>query len=412
MRGHVRKRGRVWCLVVDAGDQPAQRCEAAECQRRGPAGTVRPALFWTDGKDPKKECPKCGGPLVDVMLRRQRWASGFRTRAEAQKELNRILGELGRGGDPFPEAISIREYAEHYLKSADIRPLTRKRYQIMLVGHVLPTLGGLELAKVRPAHVQAILDEMRSKKLAPRTRAGVRALLFHLFKRVVKGGLVSANPVEATDRPKAERPNLTVPEHEQLRAIREAAIGTVWEIPALLSTTTGARRGETLAVQWKDLDLETGAIRIARALQRVDGELVFTEPKTARGRREFTLPPFAVERLRKHHREQAERRLRLGEAWCDVDLVSDRGDGGPLDPSAFSHGFHRIAKKAVLPASVRLHDLRHGVGTTLIAGGLDAATVAELLGHSDPGFTLRTYVHPTTRMAAKAAAVLEEALGD
>src|SRR5207244_3076037 len=101
-------------------------------------------------------------------------------------------------------------------------------------------------------------------------------------------------------------------------------------------------RGTRLA--WARVDLDRGRVKITETLQRLPGgELAFVPPKTERARREIPLPGFAVERLRRHKRSQLERRIRLGAAWHELDLVSERGDGAPLDPDAFSHGFARIA---------------------------------------------------------------------
>ena len=70
-----------------------------------------------------------------------------------------------------------------------------------------------------------------------------------------------------------------------------------------------------------------------------DGEgpsLRFVDTKTSRTRRAVWLPAFAAERLRAHRTAQAERRLALGAAWCDLDLVCESGDGAPIDPDSFT----------------------------------------------------------------------------
>jgi hypothetical protein len=62
--------------------------------------------------------------------------------------------------------------------------------------------------------------------------------------------------------------------------------------------------------------------------------------------------------LKRHRAEQAERRLALGPAWVDLDLVSEKGDGSPIHPDVFSRWFSRQTARLGLP--IRLHDLRHG----------------------------------------------------
>ncbi|HYU38258.1 MAG TPA: tyrosine-type recombinase/integrase, partial [Acidimicrobiia bacterium] len=97
------------------------------------------------------------------------------------------------------------------------------------------------------------------------------------------------------------------------------------------------------------------------------------------------------------------------EAWVDLDLVCDRGDGGPLDPSAFTHGWARIAASVGLDG-VRLHDIRHAVATAYARSGARPSVTAAILGHANPGFTSKVYEHPDEAMlreAAEAAAKLD-----
>jgi integrase len=151
-------------------------------------------------------------------------------------------------------------------------------------------------------------------------------------------------------------------------------------------------------------------IRVVASLQRIRGELRTVEPKTPRARRSIALPPAAVAVLRRHRKEQAERQLRIGEAWQGLGFAVDRGDGRPLDPNHLSHGFVRISKRAGLPG-VRLHDLRHGFATALLVAGVHPKVASEALGHASVGFTLDTYSHVVPSMQAASATAIEAALG-
>jgi integrase len=257
-----------------------------------------------------------------------------------------------------------------------------------------------------------VLDEERAKGLSARTVVQARAVVGAAFRQAVAWGLIPANPVTATRPPRASRPALEVPNAAGLRRLIDAAVGSPWEVPILLAATTGARRGEILALRWSDLDLETGRLRVVRTLQHGEntGELVFLDPKTDRARRQLSLPPLAVERLRRHRVEQAERRLLIGSGWPDGDLVCDRGDGQPFRPDAFTRAFKRYAAQAGLPPETRLHDARHAVATTMLATGVHPAIASAVLGHSSPGFTMSTYQHVVDGMTDQAATALGDAL--
>src|SRR5262249_26669151 len=196
---------------------------------------------------------------------------------------------------------------------------------------------------------------------------------------------------------------LVVPNAHQLVRLIDAARDTKWEVPVLLSATTGARRGEVLALRWQNVDLERGRVGVRDALQRPPGgELRFVPPKTARAVRDSPLAAVAIERLRVHRVEQNRRRLALGLGWNDHDLVSEAGDGSPLDPDNYTYGFSRIAIRAGLPG-VRLHDLRHGVATALANSGTPGVVTSKMLGHASVAFTLATYTHVDDEQIERAA---------
>jgi integrase len=372
MRGHVRKRGRSWCFVIDIGRDP------------------------------------------ETQKRQQRWQSGFSTRKAAEEAMRKALGRLDAGDDPIPAKITVAQFAEQWLAHLETagkpRPSSRRRYAELLQQRVVTFIGGMRLDHIRPTHVQAVLDAATEAGLAPATVQKVRASMSSMFNMAVKWTLVSSNPVRATSTPTIRAPELITPSVAELRTLGDAAVGTTWEIPILLATTTGARRAEILGLRWSRVDLERGRVRIEETVQRVSGRLAFVPPKTEKARREIPLPRFAVERLRAHKAEHARRCLALGAGWSDLDLVCERGNGAPLDPDAFTHGFARIARAAGL-AGVRLHDCRHGVATALAKTGTPAYVTSKVLGHSSVHFTANVYQHADEETVDRALAGLEKAFG-
>lgn len=403
MKGHVRKRGSSWSYVVELGPQPAVRCE--KCDKR----------TWVEDGDTPESCPKCEGPVRSTEERRQRWVSGFRTKREAETDMRETLSRLDGGRDPFPADISLRKLAEQWLEhkvsgsGKRIRPKTAKRYGQLLHRHILPAIGSVEVGKLRPAHCRRALDDMASKGLAPRTIAQARAVLRGVLGWAVREGLVEVNVAAATEPPQiedVERPSLPA---DDLARIIDEAVGTTWEIPVLLACTVGTRRSETLGLRWSSVDLEAGEVWITEGLQRIDDELTFTPVKSHRSRRPVPLPRYTVDRLREHRKAQMERRVKAGPAWQDMNLVCERGDGGPMDPDAFTHAFKRILLRLGLPEDARLHDARHAVGDMLAkhTGG-DAVVIRDTLGHARSAFTLDTYVQGR-HSSEKARTALDEA---
>src|SRR6266542_3899055 len=300
MRGHVRKR-HTWEFIVDISPHPVS------------------------GR------------------RRQKSKSGFATRKEAESALHEFIRYVEGGGYPSPERIRLAEDLNRWLdyqRTRGIRSRTLEGYEGYIRREIVPVIGGLELAKVRPGHIRAVLARVQQRGLSAATVAQVRSVLGSALRQAVADGLIAANPVAAVKRPRAQRRELHWPTSAQLGALLEVSGGTAWEVPILLAAVTGARRSEILGISWEDVDLKAGTILIRRGVQPVrhpsDGTtIVFTPLKTKRSRRVVQLPPFALDRIRLHRREQMKRRTTFGTRWRDpldelgrpIALPCDRGDG-------------------------------------------------------------------------------------
>jgi integrase len=190
-----------------------------------------------------------------------------------------------------------------------------------------------------------------------------------------------------------------------LDAVRHSHI--FW--PVLLALATGARRGEVLALRWRNVDLDRGTVRIVESLEQTKKGLKFKSPKTDRARA-ITLPSFAVEEVGRLKREQAERLLMLGVRQTGATLLCARADGEPLGPQSLTHEFPRfLARLGSDFPRVRFHDLRHTHATQLLLAGVHPKVAQERLGHSTITTTLDLYSHVTATMQEDAAARIDAA---
>jgi integrase len=178
--------------------------------------------------------------------------------------------------------------------------------------------------------------------------------------------------------------------------------------PVLISLATGAQRGETLALRWRNVDLDRGTVRIVESLEQTKAGLRFKSPKTDRTRA-VTLPGFAVEELRRRKREQAEDLLALGVRQTENTLVCARRDAEPLQPQPLTHEFPRFLSRLRDFPRVRFHDLRHSHATQLLLAGVHPKVAQERLGHSTISTTLDLYSHVTATMQEDAAGRLDAA---
>lgn len=138
--------------------------------------------------------------------------------------------------------------------------------------------------------------------------------------------------------------------------------------------------------------------------------LILGEPKSNTSRRAIVLPEFAVQVLRRHRVRQKEERLKAGEFWQDRNLVFTSTIGTPVDEQNLRREFTAILTAAKLP-SMRIHDLRHTCASLLLAQGVAAKVVQEILGHSQIGLTLDTYSHLIPGLQSDAADKMNALLG-
>jgi integrase len=168
------------------------------------------------------------------------------------------------------------------------------------------------------------------------------------------------------------------------------------------------RRGEILALRWRDVDLDGAVLSVVRSLEQTKAGLAFKAPKNGKGRA-IALPAATVEALRRHRTDQAELRLKLGLGRDDDGLVVCKYDGEAVRPRTLSLEFARLVKRVPGIPVVTFHGLRHSNVTHQLQLGVPIKVVSERAGHSSASFTLDRYGHVLQEMQVDAAKRLDAA---
>jgi integrase len=148
--------------------------------------------------------------------------------------------------------------------------------------------------------------------------------------------------------------------------------------------------------------LATGRVNVVQTLH-VDG--TFDTPKTQSSRATVFLPAFAIEALKRQRSEQNQRRLRFAQDWQELDLVFDRGDGGPADTRSVSSQFSAVARKGGF--DLTFHGLRHAHASLMHGSGTDLKTISENMRHSTIAITADLYTHIDPEIHKQAAERLD-----
>lgn len=322
------------------------------------------------------------------------------TRRDAEQRRAELLTQVATRTYQKPAKELVVDYLRRWLDSEpNFRATTRKRYQWVIDQHIAPHIGSVTLQDFEAIDVQRLMRAWHDAGVSTATVIGHYSVLHRALERAVKMRLVARNVASDVDRPRAERKERDVLDEHGLGTLVAGISGHPQETAFAILIFTGMRLGEVLGLRWRDVDLEHGALRIVQ--QRTI--LGISTVKTHRSNRQLDIDRGLVQRLRAHKARQNADRLVAGAAWVDNDLIICDGLGLPLTHSTVDHTFKRLIGKLGLPASLRVHDLRHTHASHLIAAGVDVRTVADRLGHATPGFTLNVYSHALRSRQREAA---------
>jgi integrase len=243
--------------------------------------------------------------------------------------------------EPVKDArVTVAAFVDDWLRKAlpasGRRAATVANYSSIARTHIQPApFGALTLDRLRPSDIEALLTAKRDAGLSQATVQRIYQVVRAALDIAVRDGLARRNAAAALRRPTIKRAEARYLTAGEVSRLLDAAVSDPLLPLLVVMLGTGLRRGEALALHWRDVDLAGGAVRVRWTLGRVDRELRFDEPKTERSRRFVALPAPVIEALRRHKTQQAAERLAapVWQPWSDHDdLVFPTHVGTPTDP--------------------------------------------------------------------------------
>src|SRR5262245_25227062 len=347
--------------------------------------------------------------------RRIRYAAVKGTRRDAVLELARLVAEHASGAAVDPSRVSVAEFLRRWLDwaNAHVSRKTHERYCELVRLYVTPHIGALPIQKLRPVHLVDLYATLQERggaqggALSPRSVGHVHRILRRALALAMTWGVTTTNVATAVKPPPVAHTEIPVLTPEQIGLVLRTLDGQDLRPVVSFLLATGCRRGEALALRWKDIDLDKGMVRIERSLEQTRSGVRVKSPKTAYSRRSIAIPPWLVAELKAHRGRQLEQQLALGLGKAPDDgLVFARWDGSPHVPLWATQKFTRTMR-ALGIAGITLHALRHTHASSLIASGIDVLTISRRLGHATPSITLGVYGHLFANTDARAAEVTE-----
>ncbi|NSS93200.1 site-specific integrase [Enterococcus faecalis] len=325
----------------------------------------------------------------------QKYRSGFKTQKEAKKAYAELLVNFEQDEDiesklDEKKSMNFKEYIEnvflpYYKTRVEIRTYDNRRSSVLK--HFV-FFNHLNVDQIEPIHVQTWQSKM-SESLSRAYVRVVQGIFSVAMDRAVVLGLTSTNPSKIVGNVKKEKKVVdfwTKEEFEKVLATiyiddyyQRFLFTTLW-----LLFMSGLRIGEATALQWNDIDYETGILSVTKSLHYKNSEnYYFTEPKTKASIRYIPLDDVTLDYLKKWEEEQ--RKVVI------TDFILSY-NGHPTQKYTISYAIARYSKLAGVHR-IRIHALRHSHASLLISLGENAIVIKDRLGHEDIETTLGTYGH-------------------
>ena len=285
-----------------------------------------------------------------------------KTKSECVEKLKTLKDALAPPAPPRIKAdMPFGDWMEHWYETHSrpaARPGTRRIYEGYLRLYIRPGLGHIPLNRLTAKDMQQFFVWLKTEGradqsdgetgLADSQLRNIHSLCRRALEQAVSENLIPRNPASGCKLPPARKGEMNVLSRESMQKLLIQAKEEKYYELFLLEFATGLRLGELTALQWEELNLTTGELRISKQAVVIGSELVITEPKTKAAVRTLLLPPKVLEVFREYRKRNVSR-------WL---FPSPKKEDSPLLPSVVRQRLHRLLDHAGCER-VRFHDLRH-----------------------------------------------------
>lgn len=395
-----------------------------------------------------------------------------KTEKQNQKDLEKFVLEFEQkvknGKYLDGEKVTFEQFSEiwlHDYAEVNLAPSTVQMYKDLLRVHIVPEIGKQKLSRLQPRTLTSLYRKLLQKQredgkgtLSPTTVKHVHATISTIYNTAVRWNICLENPCDRTEPPRKsysqdikyfteeqtaiflnilDKP-MVCPRKAHTRIddtgkpyyvgeyIELQPISTQHKLFFYMALFLGCRRGELIALQWRDIDFEKKTVSITKSTGCVNRQIITKEPKNKTSIREIAIPDVIIRMLKAWQREQKQEAFKLGSSWegklkaseYDDNYLFIQWNGTQMHPSTPYHVFRKIISRynAALPEGeeplplIPLHGLRHTSATLLISQNVDVRTVSSRLGHAQTSTTMNIYAHSLKKMDERAADTLENLL--
>jgi len=291
--------------------------------------------------------------------------------------------KLNKVGSVKSVAFTINDLFDKWLSSIkssiEIRTYESYEYQTR---RLRPFIGDLQIYTLTNFELMERLQSLGNEKLAIRTIKDFYTTLRTAINWGSVFNLVEKDVMNGVKPPKLERKSRDVFKLNELGVFIENAKGYKYYLVLRVLALTGMRISEVLGLTWSNVDFEQNKIKITQSADLK--HRVSKETKTINSLRELELDEETMNEFRLQKKK-------LVGKWLQNDFVFQGENGKPTKYTAIWKTKEAVLKKAGLH-HIRIHDLRHGMGSILLDNGIPLTAVSGTLGQV-PATTAGVYGH-------------------
>jgi integrase len=311
---------------------------------------------------------------------RRKWFRGGSTKKDAQRILNEQLSEIDNGTYKEIPKMRFKEFRELWFKGyveGNLKPSTEKGYKD-IVEKKLSHFDHQKLSEITTGQLQKYVSERR-KNVSAKTVVNEIVVMKLMFRHAKKWGYIKINPAEDVERPRLKETEIEILDPREIEKLIQIT-DPHYKVAFLTAFLTGLRAGELWALQWGDIDWNSGKIFVRRSVWK--GK--FQTPKTKKSMRKIDMTQELIYEMKK---------WKLACPINEYDLVFPGSEGGIANHvNAANRHFYPALRRAGL-RQVSFHSLRHSNASMRIQAGQNIKYISEQLGHSTIRTTLDIYGH-------------------
>lgn len=345
---------------------------------------------------------------------------GFTSFKSAKTAMNRLQYEVQESGFKKQKSYTYNEiyllWIEQYKNT--VKESTLQKTTKLFEHHILPLFSDLKIDKIDTAYCQKGINKWFKQGLT-----SYKILLRYtskVFKMAVNMNIIESDPTAKVTIPVKrdteiieKLPNFYDKEELEQFFSSLAKEGNKKNLALFRALAfSGARIGEILALEWRDIDFNTSTLSVNKTLTRgLNNRLMVDVPKTRKSIRVISLDPITMRVLKDWKIEQAENYFKLGFNTGSIKQpVFTNSKNSYINSAKIYKDYVKIVKKYDLK-KINIHGFRHTHCSLLFEAGASLKEVQDRLGHTDVQTTMNIYAHVTKKAKDKTASKFADHVG-